>query len=170
MDSADGIDHAPSFPPRGYRIPASCGEEAAAAPPGEESKWIPAFSGMTVVSPRRRTFSSGFPLGKPDPGLFAIALRYAASPLLRVRMVGASALARIFHRAMAWDLRMSDNVSWINNLHPSDREVPCRHSVHQDGFTFILSEDARSSPDSTADASLRTQAGRCFAIRTFAWA
>ena len=42
FSSADQIGHAPSFPPRGYRIPALRGGEAVAAPPGEKSKWIPA--------------------------------------------------------------------------------------------------------------------------------
>ena len=42
FSSADGTGHAPSFPPRGYRIPALRGNEAVATPPGEKSKWIPA--------------------------------------------------------------------------------------------------------------------------------
>ena len=48
FSSADGIDHAPSFPPRGYRVPALRGGEAVAAPPGEKSEWIPASAGMTI--------------------------------------------------------------------------------------------------------------------------
>ena len=48
FSSTDGIGHVPPFPPRGYRIQALRGSEVVAAPPpGEKSKWIPTFAGMT---------------------------------------------------------------------------------------------------------------------------
>jgi len=48
FSSADGIGHAPPFPPRGCRVQALRGDEVVAPPPGKKSKWIPAFAGMTV--------------------------------------------------------------------------------------------------------------------------
>ena len=86
FSSADGTGHAPSFPPRGYRVSASHGNEAAAARAGEKSKWIPAFAGMTVVFLHRGIFST-LPSG-------AIPLLVLRSPPLCLTLSSAEAAYR----------------------------------------------------------------------------
>ena len=72
FSSADGIDRAPPFPPRSYRVQALGGNEVVAAPPDEKSKWIPAFAGMTAKTRNRAeapfSSSKGFFNSPPSVG------------------------------------------------------------------------------------------------------